>query len=127
MIEKSFTELKEVKEKELDLAQVDSSLQLLEILQKEYAPTLDVEVTRLLGWRINLADAHEEFGRIEAELKKDLTLSPVSSDSVGSLLGTELTENVAAKSGVTEFSGSNVGTPGVADLAKEKASEPDPE
>lgn len=64
-IEKSLYELKEIKEKELDLAPGDSNLQLLDILKQEDAPTLDAEVAKLTEWRARLSGAHEEFERIE--------------------------------------------------------------
>lgn len=108
------------KARKLDLAQVDGNLQILGIIQKENAPTLDSEVEKLTGWRAELVGADGEFEKIESELKNELKLSPVSPDSMDSLLGAEPTENVAANVGITDFSSSNADTPGVADLAAER-------
>lgn len=121
--EKKIEALKKAKERELDLAQIDSNLQLIAILQKDNAPTLESEVAKLSEWRVDMEGADDEFEGIAIGLRDCLRLSPVSSDSMGSLLGNESLENVAATVSVEDFSGSNAGTPVVAMLAAEKAAE----
>lgn len=119
-VERNLEKLKEIKEKELDLAQVDNNLQLLDILKKDRASTLDSEVAKLTGWRAELAGAYEEFERTESELNSELKLSPISSDSVDLVLPTEPIENDATFIGVKDFDGSNESTPVADSLAADQ-------
>lgn len=114
--------LKQAKERELDLAQIDSNLQFISILQKDDASTLDSEVAMLTEWRSGLEGANEEFERIATGLRNKLKLSLISSNSVGSLLGNESMETAAANVGMAYFSGSNTGTPGIADRREDPRS-----
>lgn len=122
-VETTIGGLKEAKEIEVDLVQIDSNLQFIGILHKDDALTLDSEVARLTEWRADLEGANEEFERIATRLRDELKLSPISLDIVGSFLGNESVENAAANISVRDFSGSNFGTPVVTELAAEKATE----
>ncbi|XP_024016871.1 uncharacterized protein At3g60930, chloroplastic-like [Eutrema salsugineum] len=120
--EKNLKDLADAKENELDLAQIDGNLQLIELLKKDEASTLDSEPETLKQWRANLVGADEGFDRIATCLRGELTLSPVSEDSVGFNLGNESVEAVAKLVGVSEPTGSNIGTPRVAELVEERRS-----
>lgn len=85
-IEKSLEELKEIREKELDLVEVNSNLKRLDILKKDDAPILDAEVAKLIEWRAGLAGVHEEFEKIEQEVKNELKMSSNLSNSVDSMI-----------------------------------------
>ncbi|XP_024013192.1 uncharacterized protein At3g60930, chloroplastic-like [Eutrema salsugineum] len=48
--EKNLKDLADTKENELDLAQIDGNLQLIELLKKDDVPTLDAEAEKLKQW-----------------------------------------------------------------------------
>ncbi|XP_024010677.1 uncharacterized protein At3g60930, chloroplastic-like [Eutrema salsugineum] len=101
--EKSLKDLADTKESELDLVQIDGNLQLIELLKKDDAPTLDAEAEKLKQWRADLVGADEGFERISTCLRGELNLSPVSEDSVDANLGNKSVETAAQLVGSDGF------------------------
>ncbi|XP_024016316.1 uncharacterized protein At3g60930, chloroplastic-like [Eutrema salsugineum] len=118
-VEEGLAKLEKAKSDENELGQIKGNLVMIADLKKPDAPTLDDEEAKLKSWESEYAD-DEAYERIASEIRGELVLSPVSTDSVDTSLGNEPLEESAANLGFVDPTGSNAGTPALSNLLAER-------
>ncbi|XP_024010372.1 uncharacterized protein At3g60930, chloroplastic-like [Eutrema salsugineum] len=117
-VEEGLAKLEKAKSDENELGQIEGNLAMIEELRKPDR-SLDSEEEKLKAWEAEYVD-DDAYDRIASEIQGALVFSPVSPDSIDTLLGNEPIEETAANLDVQDLNGSNAGTPVPSSLLAER-------